>query len=417
VATLLVDRAPIVVATSGRGRSKAVIEMARLLARRHKRSVHVMAVLEPFLWYGIDGIASREVAMLEEQSRTELRRAVHAELVHVLGAAHDWTIHVRTGHVARCVADLAREAKAGLIVVGLGRRSPLDRLFGRETALRTIRMAPCPILAVGDDAVGLPRRAIIATDFSASSVHAASAALPLLADDAEVTLMHVRPPAPAIMPIPAHWERPYAARVADLFVRMRGRLAAQADVVVQVATARGDAVDEVLDLAQDHEADLLVAGSHGHGLVERLLVGSMATGLLKRAHCSVFIAPQPSAEEADRIQHALSHETLTRNPEEFAEMLAGFSRRNAGRLARLEVDDPLIGAQVQEEGYALMGAAYDPNDRRVQLMLGEPGGAIEQHLTRSIADATSLMIVADDDDRDVALRVQHGDGQTLLEFA
>lgn len=56
----------------------------------------------------------------------------------------------------------------------------------------------------------------------------------------------------------------------------------------------------IADLAEDEDADLIVAGSHGRGPVAGLLLGSFTSHLLKVAHCPVLIVPwRPHhAEEA-----------------------------------------------------------------------------------------------------------------------
>ena len=81
----------------------------------------------------------------------------------------------------------------------------------------------------------------------------------------------------------------------------------------------------------------------------------------------------------------------------------------------LEVDDPEIGAQAQQRGYPFQGAAWDHHDRRVEIMLGHLSST--SHLTRGIGDVRSVDIMQDAAGRDLALRVAHGEGQTILTFA
>jgi len=94
-------------------------------------------------------------------------------------------------------------------------------------------------------------------------------------------------------------------------------------------------------------------------------------------------------------------------------LLRDFNQRNAGRLTRLEEDDPDLGAQLEEGGTPLRGVAYDPHGASVEIMLGDLGTA-DGHLTRSITHVTSVDLVTDPLGRDAALRVAHGAGQTLL---
>jgi nucleotide-binding universal stress UspA family protein len=49
--------------------------------------------------------------------------------------------------------------------------------------------------------------------------------------------------------------------------------------------------DEILSVAAEQEADLLVMGSHGHGALYHLFTGSVVTGVLKRSTCPVLVVP------------------------------------------------------------------------------------------------------------------------------
>jgi hypothetical protein len=81
----------------------------------------------------------------------------------------------------------------------------------------------------------------------------------------------------------------------------------------------------------------------------------------------------------------------------------------------VEIDDPGLGAQAVTRGFALLGAAWDPHDGRVDLMLGDPGDR-RRHLTRSVGDVRSIGVLSGPDGRDVALRIEHGRGQTIVTF-
>ena len=101
---------------------------------------------------------------------------------------------------------------------------------------------------------------------------------------------------------------------------------------------------------------------------------------------------------------------------EWAAELDAFTKRNVGRLASLEVDDPDLGAQSQERDYPFLGATWDHHDERVEIMLGDFEG-VRRHLTRGIAGVTAVDVMQDDQGRDAVLRIGHGVGQTILSFS
>lgn len=59
----------------------------------------------------------------------------------------------------------------------------------------------------------------------------------------------------------------------------------------------GTVVEEVLQAATDISADLIVMGSHGHGSVYNLLVGSVTEGILKAGRLPVLLVPAPVPEK------------------------------------------------------------------------------------------------------------------------
>jgi nucleotide-binding universal stress UspA family protein len=55
----------------------------------------------------------------------------------------------------------------------------------------------------------------------------------------------------------------------------------------------GDPCGEVLKLAESFRADLLVVGTHDHTGFERLLLGSIAEDLTRKAPCSIVVVRRP----------------------------------------------------------------------------------------------------------------------------
>jgi len=57
---------------------------------------------------------------------------------------------------------------------------------------------------------------------------------------------------------------------------------------------QGYPVDKILAEANKVHADMIVLGSHGHGALRNLLVGSVAEGVLRKAGCPVLVVPSKS---------------------------------------------------------------------------------------------------------------------------
>jgi len=140
-------------------------------------------------------------------------------------------------------------------------------------------------------------RILWASDFSSCAEEALRFAVPIAqAYGSTVTALHVVPattPAgasAAAMTNPALLRPHLHHDVSERLDRAVHPLK-QASVPVGIALRAGDPRDEILALAADLPADLLVVGRHGRRLVARAVLGSVAEQVLGRARCPVLIVP------------------------------------------------------------------------------------------------------------------------------
>ena len=410
---IAVATGPIVVATDGRPECASVLGAGRALAGRLGADIQVVAVYPPLAPLVPNprllldhGLAAKVRADLTKRVRDQCAFGPADEFG--LEAPH---IDVCEGDPASVIARTAGDRDAQLVVLGLGRHDIVERIFGDETALRVVRATHVPVLAVPDRSFSAPRSAIVGIDFSEMSLRAAQAALRLLDESGILRLVYVVPKVRTVIDdvIPREEEERF---LRHRFTQFVGRLTIPAGIAVGEVTLDGDPARELLRYAEETGADFVAAGSHGHRFVERLVLGSVTTKLLRGAQCGVLVVP-PQPTTPPRSEPSGRKLTMRFDETRWAEVLDDFTRSNVGRRTRLEVDDPEIGAQPQELDARLLGVAFDPHDRRVEIMLGELGGG-EPHLSRSIAGVDSLYVLSDIDGRDLALRLRHGTAQTIL---
>lgn len=102
-------------------------------------------------------------------------------------------------------------------------------------------------------------------------------------------------------------EQEAVARLASLQKQLRDE-GVTAHVIHQVGPPR----EKILEQAERLDADYLVMGSHGHGALYELVVGSTTTGILKNAGCPVTIVPaakktrKPARTPCSAPPHALA---------------------------------------------------------------------------------------------------------------
>ena len=79
--------------------------------------------------------------------------------------------------------------------------------------------------------------------------------------------------------------------VAAAFESLRRELHAPATLHIDEVVLRGSPAKELLALSERADADLIAVGSYRHERVERLLLGSVTTEIVRDGRCSVLVLP------------------------------------------------------------------------------------------------------------------------------
>jgi nucleotide-binding universal stress UspA family protein len=410
-------RRDVIAAISGSAGSH-VLRVACQLARRTKRSLSLVSVIEP----PNDLLIDKREGSLNPWYLDETRERRTAELEALLD---DTSVRqgvtrcrfgVLVGDPATAIAELARASDAAVIVMGIGPHRLRDQLFGRETTLATARHGQCPVLAVHPHTPATLDNVVIAVDFSPESIHAARQAIALVGETARVHLVHVWKRIEAPFDVPAFRESDdqYELAVPQRFIRVRAMLECAHSVDITTHIREGEASAEITTVAREVGADLVVVGMRGLRSVERLFMGSVSTEVLRSAACSVMLVPGPEIVTRREIERLLDGCSTETEPEGWGSELAAFARRNHLRRTTLEIDDHELGAQRQSTGYLLTGATYDRHDDRIALMLGGLCAGVP-HVTHAIGGVQHIAI-SSAGGRDQALCIESDEGRAILLF-
>ena len=204
----------------------------------------------------------------------------------------------------RAITDAAEGLGADLIVVGAHSHKRMgDELLG-STADRVVRAANVPCLVVRAP-LALPLRRVIApVDRSRAALGALEVALEWTGvlgaeGGASLTVLHVLPRALDIPEFSLDPGTVGSELHAEIAAARTNVLASGVKVDEEVRWA-DDAVDEIVASVRRLAADLIVLGTHGHGLLRRFLIGSVASGVVRRAPCAVLLVPPSVWEEESR---------------------------------------------------------------------------------------------------------------------
>lgn len=264
------------------------------------------------------GSAARRAASITRET------GIHAALVHVLPGSLPPDMHVRAASKAQQAlavvveeleaegvafepqllsgnvdAELARAAsEVDFVIAGArGEDVLLDFAMGR-TSVRLVRGSRRPILVVKRAPEGPYRRVLAAVDFSEPS-RAATAFGTLVAPRADLDLVHafevefesiLRGVGVEEENIERYRSEARAKATTAMEEFARG-LAVPHERIASVVT-RGYPPRVILDRADESGAQLIVIGKHAAGVVERVLVGSVALQVLEGARCDVLVVPE-----------------------------------------------------------------------------------------------------------------------------
>ena len=202
----------------------------------------------------------------------------------------------RIGPPAEILSAVAIERGAELIVVGTHGATGISRFLLGSVASEAVRQAPCDVLVVRGQTARAPfSKPVVAMDFSAAAVRALEHATEVTAPGAPLEIVHA-------------WQLPQGSWGASLLGQARfpwstvrdavlasaqkhadKLVAAHPGLALHVELVQGPAASVITTRAEQQGHDLIVVGTHGNRGFRRLLLGSVAEGVVRHAPCSVLV--------------------------------------------------------------------------------------------------------------------------------
>jgi nucleotide-binding universal stress UspA family protein len=198
--------------------------------------------------------------------------------------------------VADGILSYATEHDMNLTVLGTHGRSGIRRLVLGSVAEEVVRRAPHPVMTVGRGAKPPERidggHLLVPIDFSDQQDRLLAHARELaLAYGMTLTLFHVVEVESLPDVYGAYADPPEPGVLADRTkeaIDERAESLRERGVETTVEVRSGHAADETLAAAEEMDVDLLAIATHGRSGIERMLMGSVAEKVLRRAPCPVF---------------------------------------------------------------------------------------------------------------------------------
>ncbi|MDP3229180.1 MAG: universal stress protein [Acidovorax sp.] len=256
----------------------------------------------------IKGVADAQLPHPPEgRNLQSMKTSALLELGRLVRVAQDAGVRaepfLRVGHPATCIRDRLLDGPLSLIVMGTHGRTGWDRLELGSTAESVIREAPCPVMVVrglvaGDAVRGRTpvrlKRILVATDFSVCAQAAVRYAAMLARQlESELMVLHV---VEALDRRP-DFGRSGAKNVVEISVgqaRSQRRLDRTLSLLktdgvkTEGRCVTGVPIDVILAMAGEWTVDAIVVGTQGRRGLRRLMLGSLAEQVVRRAGCPVL---------------------------------------------------------------------------------------------------------------------------------
>ncbi|MFC4247998.1 universal stress protein [Natribaculum luteum] len=273
----------ILVPTDGSGPATAALEYAAAIAAANDATVHVLHVTE---------------TPPDEEDEEIVTTA--RDWVTAAGAAVDE--EVVQGEPDETICEYAADRGVDGIVMGTQGRQGLERFVLGSVTESVVRNATVPVLVVrrgSDVRREYPYETIVVPiDGSEHAVAALEHGIEIATrHDATLHLLSVvdvrATGVDAVADLQADQFAEYARTIVD-DAAAKARTAGVDDVVTTVTF--GSTYREIRSHAQDHEADLLVMGTHGRHGFDRLMLGSVTERVLRTAPAPVLTVRVPETE-------------------------------------------------------------------------------------------------------------------------
>jgi nucleotide-binding universal stress UspA family protein len=209
-------------------------------------------------------------------------------------------IVVREGNPVNEIVGQVEEMPADLLVLGTHGRSGFERLFLGSVTEKVVRKVACPTLTVPphDKVPAEPvsfKKILCPVDFSPTSTRALEYAVSLAKEsDARLMVLHVLESYVDAVKLSEvsqftlpEFEQHRRTDAAD---RLRAMIPANARewCTPEELVITGKPHREIVRVAADTDADLIVMGVHGRGAVDLMVFGSATNEVLRAASCPVL---------------------------------------------------------------------------------------------------------------------------------
>lgn len=277
--------------------SKVALDICLGVARCMKTKLYVLHIIEKFPHYYSHLLSSAVHAnmkqKLEENALERIKAMIPAELLDGV----DVIPIVRFGKPFLEIIQVAKEENVDLLAIGTHGRAGMDRIILGSVAERIARKARCPVMVVrGKKYVGF-KRIIVPIDLSdCSRIALEYAVATARAHKSKLTILHVYEKSFVEPYVNAANSEEKADEIMKEIERVNEtkydeflKTVDLNGVEYERLLKKGIPETDIVEIAMEQQANLIVMGTHGRSGIKHILIGSTAEEVVRTVHCDIIV--------------------------------------------------------------------------------------------------------------------------------
>lgn len=280
--------------------SRHALDHAIVLAKWYDAAITGVYVYGPLVPAIPDasGLAYPGFPVFTEGDKKDLEQQLESFLREAQAVGVSRNVRVVSGRPADGILDAAKATGTDMIVMGTHGVGGFQRLIIGSVAERVLRRAACPVMTVPPRAQSTSvvpyKRIVCPVDFGEQAKAALELAASIASEgDAELIVMHVveagaefDPLAARSFTVPEYHNAARDAASEALTQLLNDDMREWCRPVTRIAA--GKPYQEILRVAADDKADLIVMGVHGRNPIDLAFFGSTTNHVVRAATCPVM---------------------------------------------------------------------------------------------------------------------------------
>jgi len=277
--------------------SKIALDICLGASKCMKTKLYVLHTIEKFPHDYVHLLSSTAHSNMKQKLEEEAMNKIKAMLPEELLGSEDIVPIVRFGKPFLEIIKVAKEKDVDLMAIGTHGRAGVDRVILGSVAERVVRKAGCTVMVIRNRKYVGFKRIIVPIDFSDCSRKALEyATATARAHNSKLTILHVYEGSFVEPYVKAANSEEEADEIMKEIERVNEtkydeflKTVDLSGVEYEKLLKKGIPETDIVEIAMEQQANLIVMGTHGRSGIKHILIGSTAEEVVRAVHCDIII--------------------------------------------------------------------------------------------------------------------------------